>query len=201
MLLTKLFKKFLIEKNRKGNRINMRNKQSKETTAQNNAPHVVFIEGSQNQNPKLVKSVKDLIKEEITDLIEQEFKIFEKDKFLYESYTFDHAVMNKTISGLPREKKTVSGVCYLINNTYSDNLEGIIEAAISEYANIFYTPDLQMKNFNHPKKKHLFVNNRTIIRNPDSRTVVMKLQLGFIPADEPNWESDHFIIVFTGTLK
>lgn len=109
--------------------------------------------------------------------------------------------MNKTISGLPREKKTVSGICYYINNYYSDNLKGIIDATINEYANIFYVPDLQMKNFNHPKKKHLFVNNRTIIRNPDSRTVIMKLQLGFIPADEPNWESDHFVITFTGTLK
>ena len=202
MLLIKLFKKFLIEKiNKKGNRINMRNKQSKEITPQTKAPFVVFIERSKNQNPKLVKSVKDLIREEITDLIKQEFEIFEKDEFLYESYNFDHAVMNETISGLPREKKTVSGICYYINNYYSDNLKGIIDAAINEYANIFYVPDLQMKNFNHPKKKHLFVNNRTIIRNPDSRTVIMKIQLGFVPADTPNWESDHFVITFTGTLK
>lgn len=179
----------------------MRNKQSKETNLQTKAPFVVFIERSKNQNPKLVKSVKDLIREEITDLIKQEFEIFEKDEFLYESYNFDHAVMNETISGLPREKKTVSGICYYINNYYSDNLKGIIDATINEYANIFYVPDLQMKNFNHPKKKHLFVNNRTIIRNPDSRTVIMKLQLGFIPTDEPNWESDHFVITFTGTLK
>ena len=179
----------------------MRNKQPKETVAKNSTPYVIFIEGSRNQNPKLMKGVKDLIKEEITDLIEQEFKIFEKDEFLYEYYTFDHAVENRTISGLPREKKTVSGICYYINNSYSDNLKGIIDATIEEYANIFHRPDLQMKNFNHPKKKHLFVNNRTIIRNPDSRTVIMKLQLGFVPADEPNWESDHFVIVFTGTLK
>ena len=198
MLLTKLFKKFLIEK---GNRINMRNKQSQKTNTQTKAPYAIFVVDGQSKALKLVKNVKDLIREEITDLIKQEFEVFEKDEFLYESYTFDHAVLNETISGLPREKKTVSGVCYLINNLYSDNLEGIIEATIDEYANIFYVPDLQMKNFNHPKKKHLFVNNRTIIRNPDSRTVIMKLQLGFIPADEPNWESDHFVITFTGTLK
>lgn len=181
----------------------MRNRQSKETNTQTQtkAPYAIFVVDGQAKALKLVKNVKDLIRKEITDLIEQEFKVFEKDEFLYESYTFDHAVLNETISGLPREKKTVSGICYYINNYYSDNLKGIIDATINEYANIFYVPDLQMKNFNHPKKKHLFVNNRTIIRNPDSRTVIMKLQLGFIPADEPNWESDHFVITFTGTLK
>ncbi len=174
---------------------------NKEVNVQTKNPYVIFIEGNDSQPKKLVTKVKDLIREEITDLIKQEFSIFEKDDFLYKSYTFDHAVLNKTISGFPREKKTVSGVFYFINHSYFNIIDGVINAAINEYANIFYVPDLQMKNFNHPKKKHLFVNNRTIIRNPDSRTVIMKLQLGFIPADEPNWESDHFLITFCGTLK
>lgn len=179
----------------------MTNKQTKETNAQVKNPYVVFIEGSETQPKQLLTKVKDLVKEEIADLIKQEFSVFEKDNFLYESYTFDHAVLNETISGFPRKKKTVSGICYFINHSYFDNVDGVIDAAINEYANVFYTPELQMDNFNHPKKKHLFVNNRTIIRNPDSRTVVMKLQLGFVPADTPNWENDHFLITFCGNLK
>ena len=200
MLLIRLSKKFQKEPtNRKGK--TMTNKQTKETNAQSKNPYVIFVEGNETQPKKMVTKVKDLIRKEVTDLIKQEFAIFEKDNFLYKNYTFDHAVLNETISGLPREKKTASGVCYLINHSDFDNVNGVIDAAINEYANIFYVPELQMKNFNHPKKKHLFVNNRTILRNPDSRTVVMKLQLGFAPADTPNWENDHFLITFCGNLK
>lgn len=75
MLLTKLFKKFLIEK---GNRINMRNKQSQKTNTQTKAPYAIFVVDGQSKALKLVKNVKDLIREEITDLIKQEFEVFEK---------------------------------------------------------------------------------------------------------------------------
>ena len=60
---------------------------NKEVNVQTKKPYVIFIEGNDSQPKKLVTKVKDLIREEITDLIKQEFSIFEKILYLSISST------------------------------------------------------------------------------------------------------------------